>query len=103
MRSRRVLRNVGTLCLGVLLFAHAAVALSACGLFFSTRASALVAIVQESGRTPCHEQQGNANLCMAHCQGEDLSLDKPQINIQSLVFPSVFALRAAPAARRNPG
>lgn len=103
MRSRRGLRNVGTLCLGALLFAHVAVALAACDLVSRSRLDALAVAAQESVWAPCHELQGNLNLCIAHCQGEDLSLDKAQIHVHVLVSSFAFKSRATLAARGKPG
>jgi hypothetical protein len=101
MRSRRISKFTALLSLVVMLFAQAAIAFADCDLAQSSRPHSLVAIDHESTDGPCHESGANANLCAAHCQGDNLSLDKPQVKVYALLGHPVLAWRATPAPLRD--
>ena len=94
MMSRRWLGLAARTLIGALLFAQAALALAACD--WARRAPAARAIAQAeqpSAEPACHEQQGQyVNLCVAHCLGEDQSLDKPVFPVPAFVAAPVLAL-----------
>ena len=85
-----------------MLFAHVAVALAACDLLFTSSRQNALAIVGQGpvNASPCHEQKSNLNLCVAHCQVEDLSLDKPQVKVHALAPLTSLTLRAVPQPQR---
>ena len=41
------------------------------------------------------------NMCVAYCQGEELSLVKPQVNVHALFLQSVLALRETHGLNKN--
>ncbi|MBI2754354.1 MAG: hypothetical protein HYX46_12740 [Betaproteobacteria bacterium] len=85
------------LSLAMILFAQIAVTFAACDVIRSTPRHALATVSHEAPERTCNEQDGNANLCLAHCEGEDLSLDKPQVKVHALFLQSVLAVRVPPA------
>ncbi len=93
MQSRRISKFAGLLSLAVMLFAQAAIALADCDIFLSARPHGAIAADHHSGEGPCHETGANAKLCAAHCQGEDLSLDKPQLKVPALLAQAVLVWR----------
>ncbi len=101
MRSRRISKFAALLSLAVMLFAQAAIALADCDIFLSAQPHGLIASGHESVEEPCHETGANAKLCAAHCQGEDLSLDKPQVKVHVLLGHPVFAWRTTAAPLRD--
>ncbi|OGA16536.1 MAG: hypothetical protein A3I63_11660 [Betaproteobacteria bacterium RIFCSPLOWO2_02_FULL_66_14] len=101
MQSRRNSKFAGLLSLAMMLFAQAAIALADCDIFLSARPHSLIASDHESPDATCHEDGANANLCAAHCQSEDLRLDKPQVKVHLLLAQSVLAWRATPALQRD--
>src|SRR5574341_1814869 len=65
--------------LAAMLFAQAAFALVACDPVRATsRARMVVAHEMQAG---CHEPADNANLCLAHCQNGEQTLDKHQVKV----------------------
>lgn len=84
----------GMLSLAVMLFAQAAITFAACDVIRSTSRHALAAVGHEAPERTCHQQGGIANLCLAHCEVEDLSLDKPQVKVHALFLQPVLAVRA---------
>ena len=101
MRSRRISKFTALLSLAVMLFAQAAIALADCDIFLSAQAHSVIASGNESPEETCHESGANANLCAAHCQGEDLSLDKPQVKVHALLAQAVLVWRPKPALLRD--
>ncbi len=95
------MKIVGMLSLAVMLFAQAAITFAACDMIRSTPRHALAMVGHEAPEQTCHEQGGNANLCLAHCEGEDLSLDKPQVKVHALFLQSVLAVRVPPAPLKD--
>jgi hypothetical protein len=93
MKSRQTKRLVGAVLLVVMLFAQAVVTFAACDMIASTPRQAFAAADADASTQPCHAPHGNVNLCLAHCQADDLSLDKPQIKVHALFLQSVLTLR----------
>lgn len=89
------------LSLAVMLFAQVAITFAGCDLIRSTPSRVLAAVGHEASEQGCHEQSRNANLCLAHCEGEDLSLDKPQVKVHALFLQPVLAVRAPAAAQKD--
>lgn len=93
------------LALAAMLFTQAALVLAACE--SAWRAPALVIALAEraiDGKN-CHEQGVNVNLCLAHCLGDDQSIDKPLVKVPALPAAPVFfmpALFLSPDAARTP-
>jgi len=94
MISRRTLRMFAKALLGALLFAQTALVFAACGSAWRAPALVIALADQEVDSTNCHEQGGNANLCLAHCLGEDQSLDKPLVKVPALSAVPVFYVPA---------
>jgi hypothetical protein len=101
MRSHRISKFTALLSLAVMLFAQAAIALADCDIFLSARPHGLIASGHAPAEEPCHESGANASLCAAHCQGEDLSLDKPQVKVHALPPQAVLAWRTTPVSPRD--
>ena len=79
MTSRATVRQIATVLLGAMLFAQAALAVAACDWLRVAPAQAIMAKATEPS---CHEVPAeNANLCLAHCLGNDQSADTPQVTI----------------------
>ncbi len=101
MNSRRKLSRVAKLVLAVMLFAQAAITFAACELIRSSGMPSMA--IRVASDEPCHDQGGAANLCVAHCQADDLSLDKPQTKVGAFILQSVLTvpLRAALPKQSN--
>ena len=80
--------------LGALLFAQAALVIAACESARRAPALAIALAASPGNDATCHEQGGNANLCLAHCLGEDQSPDKPLIKVPAFSNAPVFSLPA---------
>jgi hypothetical protein len=74
--------------LAAMMFAQAAFAFAACDT--SKMPSRAEMLVQGEERAPCHEPAENVNLCLAHCQGAEQTLDKHQL--KKLSAPSAVAV-----------
>ena len=94
MVSRSTLKAMARLALAAMLFTQAALVFAACE--SAWRAPALVIALAEQATDDgnCHEPAINANLCLAHCLGEDQSLDKPLVKIPALCAAPVFFMAA---------
>lgn len=101
MQSRRISKFAGLLSLAVMLFAQAAIALADCDIFLSARPHGAIGVDHDSGEEPCHDSGASTNLCAAHCQGEDLSLDKSQVKVHALPTQAVLVWRSRPALLRD--
>ena len=76
--------------LGAMLFAQAALAVAACDWL---RVAPAQAIKAKAGEPSCHEEPAKyANLCLAHCLGNDQSTDTPQISIPAWSQTSLLVL-----------
>jgi hypothetical protein len=92
MRSRRLSYAAGIAALAAMFFAQAAFALAACNLGrAASRAHMIVAQTAESAA--CHEPVDSGNLCLAHCQGREPTLDKHQIKVPDLSLHAVLSVR----------
>jgi len=96
MRSRRLLHAAGIAALAAMLFAQAAFALAACNPAHATSRALMIA----AEYVPCHEPADNANLCLAHCQGAEQTLDKHQVKVPEASFLAVPPVRAWQVARQ---
>lgn len=93
MVSRTARKGIARLLLAAMLFTQAAVAFAACESAWRTPAHAIALAGQEMAGGNCHEQEINVNVCLAHCLGEDQSLDKPLVKVPALaVAPTPFKL-----------
>ena len=92
MLSRSALKAMARMALIAVLFTQAAIAIAACESV--RRAPALALAELQLGDAGCHEQPGNVNLCLAHCLGEDQSLDKPQLKVPALYGALALAVPA---------
>jgi hypothetical protein len=68
--------------LAAMLFAQAAFALAACDT--GKMPSRAQVLAQGEEHAPCHEPAENVNLCLAHCQNAEQTLDKPQVKLPVL-------------------
>lgn len=80
--------------LAAMLFAQAAFALAACDAArMPSRAEVLMQSEQHA--TPCHEPAENVNLCLAHCQNAEQTLDKHQVKLPAFAAVAGLELRGA--------
>jgi len=85
--------------LAAMLFAQAAFALMACDTSNMPSRAQMLAPGEE--QAPCHQPADNVNLCLAHCQSAEQTLDKHQL--KKLSAPSAVAVlevRDGPRASR---
>ena len=95
MRSRpRYFAALGAL--AAMLFAQAAFALAACDEARMFSRAAMIA--QTAEMAGCHEPPENPNLCLAHCQGREQTLDKHQVKVPDAPFAVVPFVTARPDA-----
>lgn len=96
MRSRR--RSLASVlaALAGLLFLQAAIAFAPCELPGRSAATAMAAAM--AGMPDCHEAD-QANLCLAHCAGEDQAILKVQVDLPDLAAPA--ALPPMGVVRKN--
>lgn len=101
MFSRSTLRRLGRLALAAMLFTQVALVFAACE--SAQRAPALVIALAERqvNGEHCHDAAINVNLCLAHCLGEDQSLDKPVVQVPALSIAPLFFLPAVSAATQE--
>lgn len=101
MIPRRLLRLAARTLIGALLFSQAAVALAACDWLRRAPAHAIAQAEQPAAEARCHEQGRNLNLCVAHCLGEDQSLDKPAVSVPGFDAAPVLSLPLIALAPRH--
>jgi len=76
-----------------MLFAQAAFALAACD---AARMPSLAEVlVQSEDHSTCHEPAQNINLCLAHCQNAEQTLDKHQVKLPVFAAVAGLELRGA--------
>jgi hypothetical protein len=92
MFSRRKARCAGIVALAAMLFAQAALALAACDIDASPLLQALAGAAPEANAHPCHEPAEATNLCLAHCQGNKQTLDKPQVKVPPVSLQPALAV-----------
>jgi hypothetical protein len=80
VRSRRFLHAASIAALAAMLFAQAAFALAVCDPF-RAQSRAQMILAQSAESAPCHEPTENANLCLAHCQSGEQTLDKHHVKV----------------------
>lgn len=91
MRSRR--RYFAALAaLAAMLFAQAAFALAACDT--GKMPSRAQMLVPGEEHAPCHQPADNVNLCLAHCQSAEQTLDKHQVKLPALLAAALLEVRA---------
>jgi len=91
VHTRAALRATARLLIGALLFAHGALAIAACDWLARAPAEAVAGAIPD-----CHQAAvSNANLCLAHCLGEDQSTTAPQVPLAALV-QAVFVVPEVP-------
>ena len=93
MISRCARKGWARLIVAALLFAHGALSLAACSWMQREPARAVAQANQPAGE-PCPMLEQSKNLCVAHCLGEDQSLDKPSITLPALAAAPAVTLRA---------
>lgn len=94
IRSRRSLRLLGIAAMAAMLFAQIAYVLAACS-DYRAQSRTLLAAAQHADTVDCHEADVNANLCLAHCQGRDQTLDKHHVRVPAVLPQHVLTLRNA--------
>ncbi len=101
MFLRSTLKRLGQLALAAMVFTQVALAFAACE--SSQRAPALVIALAERqvNGEHCHDAAINVNLCLAHCLGEDQSLDKPPVQVPAPSIAPLFILPPVFAAPRE--
>jgi hypothetical protein len=81
-----------------MLFAQAAFALAACD---AARMPSRAEVLAQTGEhAPCHEPADNVNLCLAHCQNAEQTLDKHQVKVHSLPAAPVLEVPSSPHVLR---
>ncbi len=90
MISRSTLKGMARLALAAMLFTQAALVSAACESAWRAPARAIALAENGIDGENCHEQGINVNLCLAHCLGEDQSLDKPLVKAPALSVAPVF-------------
>jgi hypothetical protein len=74
-----------------MLFAQAAFALMACDT--SNMPSRAQMLAPGEAQAPCHEPADNVNLCLAHCQSAEQTVDKQQVKLPALSTAAVLEVR----------
>lgn len=74
--------------LAAMLFAQAAFAVAACDP--GKMPSRAQMLAQDEEQAPCHQPADNVNLCLAHCQSAEQTLDKHPL--KKLPAPSALAV-----------
>lgn len=92
MVSRSALKAMARLALAATLFTQAALVFAGCE--SAPRAPAPALAEHRIDGETCHEQGTNVNLCLAHCLGEDQSLDKPSVKVPAFSAAPVFSMPA---------
>src|SRR5688500_6191879 len=93
MISRSARQGWARLMLAALPFAQGALSLAP-GSWTRGVPAIAVAHANQPASEPCPMLEQSKNLCIAHCLGEDQSLDKPSIAMPALAAAPAFALRA---------
>jgi hypothetical protein len=93
MRSRRLSYVAGIVALAAMPLAQTAFALTSCNLY-RTQSHAVMIAAQDAEGDACHESGDNANLCLAHCQRGDQTLDRHQVKVPESFLQPVLVIRA---------
>ena len=94
MISRSTLKGLARLAIAAMLFTQAALVFAACESARRMPALVIALAEQKIDGGDCHEQAVNVNLCLAHCLGEDQSLDKPLVKVSAPFDAPVFFMPA---------
>lgn len=94
MLFRPILGGMARMALAAMLFTQMALVFAACESAGRTPARVIALAERGAEGGNCHEQEINLNLCLAHCLGEDQSLDKPLIKVPALSAEPFFFLPA---------
>lgn len=78
------------LALAAMLFTQAALVVAACESVWRTPALVIALADRGVHGENCHAEAINLNLCLAHCLGEDQSLDKPLLKVPAPSVAPVF-------------
>ena len=90
MVLRSKLKGMARLALAAILFTQAALVFALCESVRPAPALVIAIAAERIEGTNCHQQEMNVNLCLAHCLGEDQSLDKPLVKVLALPVAPVF-------------
>ena len=95
MLQRRSRSFAAIAALLAMFFAQAAFALAACDPAGAASRAQMIA-AHEVENAGCHEPAQNANLCLAHCQSGEQTLDKHQVKVPHAPLHGVQLARAWP-------
>ena len=101
MVSRSRLKGMARLALAAMLFTQAALVFALCESARPAPALVIAFAAERIEGTNCHEQEMNVNLCLAHCLGDDQSLDKPLVKVPALSIAPVFLVPAVFASQHE--
>jgi hypothetical protein len=109
MLKRRSIARVARLLVGLLAFAQAALAWSACDWLDRAPQRAIAQHQSQPAEGDCHHAAvPMTNLCLMHCTNDQQSLDKPSLQLPALADAAVLVVHAplaitagAGAIRRN--
>lgn len=99
MLSRRSIGRVSRLLLGLLAFAQAALAWSACEWLERAPQRAIAEQHAQPAEGDCHRVDVPlTNLCLMHCMDNQQSLDKPSLQLPALADAAVLVVHSPLAA-----
>ncbi len=99
MVSRANVRAMARWALAAMLFAQAAMGFAACESIGRAPAVVIALAERSASGENCHDEGTNLNLCLAHCLGEDQSLDKHIVKVPAF---SALVLLHGPTAYVSP-
>ncbi|MFY9314552.1 MAG: hypothetical protein WAO95_03215 [Burkholderiales bacterium] len=101
MIPRSALKGVARMLLAVVLCVQAALAFAACDSASHVVAFVIAHTENGAGNENCHDEGIDVNLCVAHCIGDDRSLDRPVVKVPPLPDAPVLVLAAANVPRHD--
>jgi hypothetical protein len=91
MFLRSTLKAMARMALAAMLFAQSALVFAACESARRTPALVIASAEERVEGANCHEQEMNANLCLAHCLSADQSAVTPQVIVPPWIdFPPII-------------
>ena len=84
MSVRRRSRFAALAALAGMLFLQVALAFADCDLSSGADRPAMAAAMMQPAMADCHEADKDTHLCLAHCQGEERTIGKPQAALPDL-------------------
>jgi hypothetical protein len=91
MHLRSKLKGMARMALAAMLFTQAALVFAACESAWRAPALVIASAEERAEGANCHEQEMNANLCLAHCLSADQSAVTPQVVIPPWIdFPPII-------------